>query len=588
MVELLARHVYSSPRVFVRELLQNGVDAVTARRALDPDAPSGPIVFRPADAGGDGALLVTDPGIGLTVDEVHELLATIGASAKRDELDLPREGFLGRFGIGLLSCFVVADRIEVLTRSATGTGPVRFVGVDDGTYEVTELDDPTVPVGTTVRLVPRPGAAHWVAADLVERLTHHYGNALPVPVLVHRADGTVAETVDVDLPWLGAATGPNRGRRAAQVAWCERHFGFTPLDVVPIRSAGVDAEGLAFVLPAEAPRSAAHRAYLRRMLLSDAEPDLLPDWAFFARAVIDVGELQPTASREALVDDDARAQATEELGGALRTWLVDLGTTDPRRLAAVLDVHGRAAKALAVHDDDAFAMLGRWLRFETSAGPLTIDELHTRHGVIRYTATVDRFRQLAPIAQAQGLVVVNAGYTYDQELLARAAVAVPGAESVALGDDDVVATLDFVAPEREDWAARFLAVAGDALDEVGCDVALRTFDPEVVPALFLHDDAARDRRRMRTTASDVDDDWAGLLADLDDGRSDRPLLVCNDRHALIRRLVDAAVTDLTVVTTVVQALYVQALLLGHHPVRGADLALLNRALLDLADAMLEP
>lgn len=215
VVELLARHVYSSPRVYVRELLQNGVDAVTARRLVDPDAPLGPVRIRPSDAdpdtdsdagGGAGALRVEDPGIGLTVAEVHELLATIGGSSKRDELDLPRDGFLGRFGIGLLSCFVIADRIEVLTRSATGTAPVRFIGRDGGTYEVEELadDDPTAPeVGTVVSLVARPGLEDWTRADLVERLARTFGGALPVPVEVMRADGTWTEIVDPDPPWLG-------------------------------------------------------------------------------------------------------------------------------------------------------------------------------------------------------------------------------------------------------------------------------------------------------------------------------------------------------------------------------------------------
>jgi molecular chaperone HtpG len=592
VVDLLARHVYSSPRVFVRELLQNGVDAVTARRLVDPEAPLGPIVLRPADAGGDGALIASDPGIGLTLTEVHELLATIGGSSKRVADGEEAESFLGRFGIGLLSCFVVADRLEVVTRSVTGTPPVRFVGRDDGTYEVTELaaDDPAAPVvGTSVRLDPRPDMRSWVDADLVERLAARYGVALPVPVEVHRPDGTVVDVTDPDLPWMGAVTGANRDRRTAQVAWCEQQFGFRPLDVIPIRSATTGVEGVAFVLPHEAHAAAApgHRAYLRRMLLADEQRDLLPDWAFFVRAVLDVGQLKPTASRESLMDDDDRATARDELGEEVRRWLLELGERDPDRLADVLDVHGRSAKALAAVDDDVFRALAPWLRFQTSAGDLTIEDLHRRFGVIRFTPTIDRFRQMVPIAAAQGLAVVNAGYTYDQDLLRRAGTVVAGAEAVALEDVDVVATLDHVSADRERLAARFLDVAGAALVSVGCDVELRSFEPAVVPVLFLHDDDARARRRLRTTTEQVDDAWAGLLADLDDGGDDRPRLVANDRHPLVRRLVDAAAGDRDVVSTAVRALYGQALLLGHHPLRAADLDLLNHALLDLVDGILD-
>lgn len=588
MVELLARHVYSSPRVFVRELLQNGVDAVTARRLVDPDAPHGPVRLQPADAGGDGCLVVTDPGIGLTLDEVGELLATIGGSSKRDELDLPREGFLGRFGIGLLSCFVVADRIEVLTRSCTGAPPVRFVGHDDGTYDVEELveDDARIPqVGTVVRLAPRPGTASWIDAETVTRLARTFGVALPVPVVVAQPDGTEEAVTDDDLPWIGAATGAGRGRRSGQAAWCERELGFTPMAVVPIHAPSADAEGVAFVLPHEAHpgTGAGHRTYLRRMLLGDDVTGLLPDWAFFVRCVIDVGELAPTASRESLVDDDALALARSEFGAGLREWLLRLGTTHPDELDAILGVHGRAAKGLAAHDDEVWAALGPWLRFVTSAGALTAPEIVRRAGTVRYASTVDRFRQLAPIAAAQGLVVVNAGYTYDEELLARVEVAVPGAVSRALEDVDVVATLDDVTADRTAWAATFAALAREVLADAGCDVELRQFDPDVVPAMLLHDEEAQQRRRQRRTAEQVDDEWAGLLAELDDGGSDRPLLVFNDRHALVARLVDAAMTEPRVVGPAVQALYVQALLLGHHPLRGADLALMSRALLELVD-----
>src|SRR5690606_3688396 len=97
VVDLLARHLYSGPRVYVRELLQNGVDAITARRQLDGDAPAR-IRLRALPGGG---LEVRDTGVGLTLAEAGDLLATIGRSSKRDlDLGLGREEFLGQFGIG--------------------------------------------------------------------------------------------------------------------------------------------------------------------------------------------------------------------------------------------------------------------------------------------------------------------------------------------------------------------------------------------------------------------------------------------------------------------------------------------------------
>ncbi|MBX6768152.1 MAG: ATP-binding protein, partial [Actinomadura rubrobrunea] len=140
VVDLLSRHLYSSPRVYLRELLQNAVDAITARGGA-----GGAVRIET----GGGRLRVHDDGVGLTEDEVHRLLATIGRSSKRDELGFARHDFLGQFGIGLLSAFLVADEIEVETRSARAAdaAPVRWTGLADGRYRVEpgERDEP----GTT-------------------------------------------------------------------------------------------------------------------------------------------------------------------------------------------------------------------------------------------------------------------------------------------------------------------------------------------------------------------------------------------------------------------------------------------------------
>jgi HSP90 family molecular chaperone len=87
-VDLLSHHLYSSPRVYLRELLQNAAEAITARRLADPAAPA-VISVEPPALTGDGTLRIHDSGIGLTEPEVHELLATIGRSSSRERVDSP-------------------------------------------------------------------------------------------------------------------------------------------------------------------------------------------------------------------------------------------------------------------------------------------------------------------------------------------------------------------------------------------------------------------------------------------------------------------------------------------------------------------
>ena len=108
-----------------------------------------------------------DNGVGLTEDEIHRFLATIGESSKRGEhWDRPTD-FLGQFGIGLLSCFVVADEIVVLTRSAKADGPtLEWRGRPDGTYTLKELGG-DIPPGTQVYLTCKHGCEEHFAPERV-------------------------------------------------------------------------------------------------------------------------------------------------------------------------------------------------------------------------------------------------------------------------------------------------------------------------------------------------------------------------------------------------------------------------------------
>ena len=106
MIALLSEHIYSNPNTFVRELLQNSVDAITALHNIDENYSGRIDVF----LNGDGSMVFQDNGIGLKEEEVYRFLTVIGESSKRDTPDA--DDFIGRFGIGLLSCFVVTNEIS--------------------------------------------------------------------------------------------------------------------------------------------------------------------------------------------------------------------------------------------------------------------------------------------------------------------------------------------------------------------------------------------------------------------------------------------------------------------------------------------
>ncbi|GAA0359068.1 HSP90 family protein [Actinoallomurus spadix] len=567
VVDLLSRHLYSSPRVYLRELLQNGVDAITARG-------DGPGRIR-VETGAE--LRVHDDGIGLTEAEVHELLATIGRSSKRDELGLARHDFLGQFGIGLLSAFLVADEITVVTRSARGGDAVRWTGFADGRYRVEPgtREEP----GTTVSLRPRHGASDWLTPATVTELAATYGELLPVELTVDGRRITAGGP-----PWRAAYPDPGR-RRATLEEYSRRLFGFTPFDVIDLEVPEAGLTGVAFVLPQPVTPSArgAHRVYLKRMLLAEGVEGLLPDWAFFVRCVVDAGELRPTAGREALYEDELLDATREALGRQVRQWLVRLSETDPAKLRAFLRLHHLGVKAMALNDDDMLRIVDRWLEFETSDGPMTLAEFRTRHRDGRYTADVDEFRRLAAVSGAQGVALVNGGYVYDAGIIERLPAIDPDAVLRPLDASELTSHFGVLDPETELALRPFLSVAQRAVDPLGCEVVVRDFDPASLPALYLTSRAARHQAELRETRESADALWSDVLGALEGmaAVSDRPQLVLNHRNPLARRI--AALKETGLIELAVQALYGQALLLGHHPLRAADTAVLNRSFLGLLD-----
>ncbi|MFF3320988.1 HSP90 family protein [Streptomyces sp. NPDC002889] len=576
LVDLLSHHLYSSPKVYLRELLQNAVDAITARRADQPDAPARVRLYA-----ADGGLRVEDSGIGLTEADVHSLLATIGRSSKRagaDGIASARADFLGQFGIGLLACFVVAAEIRVVSRSARtpDAPPVEWAARDDGSYTVRTLPDSARPEpGTTVYLGARPGSGEWLAEERVLTLARDFGSLLPYDVRV--GDSAVTE---LPAPWDRAYAGPAE-RRVALAGHCHQLFGFTPLDTVELDLPVAGVRGVAYVLPSAvspAQRSG-HRVHLKGMLLTDRADELLPDWAFFVRCVIDTDSLRPTASRESLYADETLAAVREALGGRIREWLTGLAAGDPERLAQFLSVHHLGVKSLARHDDDMLRTMLPWLPFETTDGRLSLEEFAQRHPVVHFTRTVEEYRQVAPIASAQGIGVVNGGYTYDTELVERLPRVRPGTAVSELDADTVTAHLDTVDPAQELALAGFLAAARARLDPLGCDVALRAFHPLTVPALHLDDRAARHEQARAEAEEQADDLWAGILGSLR-GSAPRARLVLNHLNPLIRRI---SSLDGELAGTATEALYGQALLMARRPLRPADSALLNRAFLGLLE-----
>lgn len=569
LLQVLSHNLYSTPAVYLRELLQNGVDAITARRAVDPAAPAGSIRVETPAARGDDLLVVTDNGIGLSADDMRQLLATIGRSSKRDDFEFGRAEFLGQFGIGLLSAFLACDELEVLSRSSlTPDAPtVRWRARSDGSYEIDLADESLAEAGTVVKLRRRPNE-HLTSDHFVSEALTRYGRMLPLGITCATASGPVAIT--------GAAW-PWEMTEDERASFARAEFGFTPLTTLDVDLPAAGVRATLFVRPTPThPGEDRQRVYLKGMLLADDIRSILPEWCFFVRGVFDVTSLRPTAAREALYEDDVLDGVREALGERILTWISSLQDWDPTLLQRFFDVHHRQVVAMALHDDTMLALARDRFVFETTEGPLTIDEFRARHPLVRYVGSVDQFRALAPVATAQGFGLINAGHTDEVELLSRFAAhdgfrfEEATASGLALALQEVTsAELEAAEPLLQD--VRRLLGARDI------DVEMRSFEPSETASIYLTDPTVRAQRLYRS-AAEIDDVFGGVLSALGPVAANaRPAFILNHRNRLVRALLALSQrggSHLGMAAEIATGLYAQALLAGRHPLSAADTALL--------------
>lgn len=581
VISLLSDHLYSGPQVYIRELLQNSVDAITARKQVEPDH-SGAIsleIVRPSEDQ-PATMIATDNGIGLTEDEVHQFLATIGQSSKRENLE--RRNFIGQFGIGLLSGFVVCEEIVVITRSIKADSQtVEWKGRSDGTYSVRIIESDFEP-GTQVFLRAKPGCHDFFDPKFVTETAEYFGKHLPHPI--EMIVGEEKSTINEQFPW-DVEYESEAARHEAIMAYGRDTFETDFLDAIPLKSPSGKVSGMAYVLPFAASIAAkqSHRVYLKNMLLSESIENLMPDWAFFVKCVVNADNLRPTAARESFYEDMNLAETQSELGGCLRQYLLTLAESDRQRLDRIIALHYLPIKALASEDDDFYRIFIYWLPFETSMGTMTLSEYREITSTVHFVPTREQFRQISGVASAQQICVINACYTYEQDLLNKLPMVDSEIELVQLDVNDLAQQFEELTQKELDEVAELVDLADMVLQPFKCRVEFKKFEPAHLPSLYTTNETATFLRSIEQTQEVSDELWSGILGNLADGAKDKSLaqLCLNYNNSLLKKL--TGVKNKNLVGQSIRMLYVQALLMGHYPLRANEMGLLSDGLIGLIE-----
>ncbi|WP_166905676.1 ATP-binding protein [Mycobacterium sp. DL440] len=542
VIALLSKNLYSSPGVYVRELIQNAVDAIAVRDALGGTTAPRTITISPYGVASPNSpadeFALTDAGIGVSPEQVEQFLATVGASSKGDELQRSRRTYIGQFGIGLLSCFLIADEITVVSRSATGTEPIEWVGRSDGTYTLRATTE-DIAVGTTVRLRPRPDMIGWARAEQVRPLVQKYAEFLPVNIKVLTSQGP--KEVSRKYPWENDFS----AHRSTVLQGVSPVYGGMGVgrqfDAIEIADEDLGLQGVVYIgTPSRRATSVRrNRVYVNDMLVDDAEGALLPSWAFFAWAVVNSTKLEPTASREAIMNNAVQAGTRRALAQAALKWLRCLADNDPERFAEFvtdneLELRSAATQCIDAENLELAEVVLPMLTMQTTEGHLRLVDIVSRNPNILYALSVKEFRTIASFNPG-GRIVVNAGHALDQEVLLMLPQVMSGVTVTRAYPASEVAALTMPSADADGAVAALEQRGSHALQASGSRVVVRRFPSTDLPAVFI---------------------GRGQIDAASPGSGDLPHLVVNWDNQAVQAL--SHTTDDLVFSRLMQLLFVQA------------------------------
>ena len=473
---------------------------------------------------------------------------------------------------------MVSDSIVVHTIPSDGSQAHIWTGFPDGTYTLEPLgaDYTTykadMAFGTTVILKAKKGEEHYFNKEKIAELARYYGLALPVPVYMS-GNPERLNNVPSDFSGIG---------RSQLLSFGNWLFDEEFLDAIPIQTPHLS--GVAYILSYRTDSSikSGHRIYLKQMLLTEEGNTLLPSWAFFLRCFLNTRNLRPTASREDFYEDNALLEARKEFENAISDYLEGMAHNgEELRLETIVNTHVQAIKSMSVWDDRLFKLFVDYLPFETSEGTRTGLFLK-QAGVAEWISSVPRFKQLRPVFMAQGRLLICTGYTNDEELVRKLA----NMYSLPLEpfqEDSMDLVMEELYPFECQRTELLETIASQALSQFDCKASVRRFLPMDLPVLYSISDEVQFLRQLQSAKESSHNIFSDALSSLIDSVEERPLamLYLNLNSPLVQRLVQ--INDEEMLKSILSVLYVQALLAGGHPLRGGELKVLNKELLNLIE-----
>ena len=407
LLHLIIHSLYSNKEIFLRELVSNASDALDKLKYLTiSDAALKNLAFNPRldisfnEDAATPTLTIRDTGIGMNDEDIKNNLGTIARSGTKAFLeqlaaeDKKDSNLIGQFGVGFYSAFMVASKIEVISKKAGENTVWKWISDGKGEYELEQTDDSAFPLiddvpeganGTCITLYlnneDSEFASRWKIEDIIKRYSDH----IAFPIYLHyihkeyddkgneKSQAAKSEQInDASALWQKPKS-ELKDEDYKNFYKSLSHDSTDPLLYIHTKAEGTQEYTTLFYVPAKAPFDMYHADYkpgvklfVKRVFITEDEKELLPVYLRFVRGIIDSEDLPLNVSREILqqnrILNNIRSASVKKLLGEFKK----LAETDKEKYETFITEYNRPLKEGLYSDYEHRDELLELIRFRTT------------------------------------------------------------------------------------------------------------------------------------------------------------------------------------------------------------------------------
>lgn len=388
LLDIVAKSLYTDKEVFIRELISNASDACEKLRFMrgtqqikDVADEELPLQIKLSVEEAERKFIIEDTGVGMTHDELVEHLGTI---AKSGSLDFLQKGesdaskIIGQFGVGFYSTFVVADKVDVYTKTSDkAKGEQGWLWSSDGAGSFTITEAPNVPRGTRIELTLKDDATEFAKPSTVQKAAQKFSSYIDFPIAI--IEGGEEKPVNKqEALWLKSSASEEEHtqffRYLSGASYGEPFYTLLYHTDAPLSIKSC------FYIPH--PDSAPSRVFTRdpeigvslhsrRVMVKKHADGVIPRWLHWLRGIVDCEDMPMNISRESMQDSRLMEKLSMAVVRRLLRHLDQQAKKDPARYNQFFKGYSYYLKAGVIEDKEGnFSRhkddLLKLLRFECS------------------------------------------------------------------------------------------------------------------------------------------------------------------------------------------------------------------------------